>query len=232
MALRYHSTFDRLTVARSGDEVRYSYSFALAGSHGYRAIASAAAGELLSLFKAYLPNNWRPLRVELDIETPSQSSHFEDVFQCPVVFNAPAVTVVMEQHHLTAASKRPSRSMVTIEDLARDRRGGAPVNLLDVAIEQIRTHLLGGIVSIDEVARAMDTSVRTMQRELSRAGTDFRSLTSTVRIQRATELLQDRNVSITNVSEDLGYSSPAGFSRAFRKATGLGPREFRMKETA
>jgi AraC-like DNA-binding protein len=122
--------------------------------------------------------------------------------------------------------------MVTIEDLARDRRGGAPVNLLDVAIEQIRTHLLGGIVSIDEVARAMDTSVRTMQRELSRAGTDFRSLTSTVRIQRATELLQDRNVSITNVSEDLGYSSPAGFSRAFRKATGLGPREFRMKETA
>jgi AraC-like DNA-binding protein len=49
-------------------------------------------------------------------------------------------------------------------------------------------------------------------------------------MQRATEMLRDGTVSITNISEDLGYSSPAGFTRAFRKATGFGPREFRVKE--
>ncbi|MCY1249101.1 Helix-turn-helix domain protein [compost metagenome] len=76
----------------------------------------------------------------------------------------------------------------------------------------------------------MDTSVRTLQRELRLAGADFRGLTSAVRMQRATEMLRDGTVSITNISEDLGYSSPAGFSRAFRKATGFGPREFRVKE--
>ncbi|RDL46274.1 hypothetical protein BLJAPNOD_06468 [Ensifer sp. M14] len=53
--LRFHSTVDRMSVAVVGDEVRYSYVFALAGHSGYASIVCAAAGVLLSLFKAYLP---------------------------------------------------------------------------------------------------------------------------------------------------------------------------------
>jgi len=231
-ALPYHSTFDALTVSSLGDEVRYSYKFALAGSPGYAPAACTAAGELLSLFRAYLPDNWRPLRIELDIPKPIQTALFEDVFQCPVLFDAPAVAIVTERHRMMAASKRTSRSQVTLADVARSSRaGGAPRGVLNVAFEQIRTQLITGNVSIEEAARSMDTSVRTLQRELNRAGTDFRSLTSSARIERATELLRSSAVSITSISDDLGYSSPTGFSRAFRKATGFGPREFRTMET-
>lgn len=229
-ALRYHSTFDNLTVSTTKEELRFSYKFALAGSPGYEAVACSAAGELLSLFKAYLPDHWRPLRIELDIPKPCHSSLFEDVFQCPIIFNAPAVMVVAERYRLMAPSKRLVRSILTLEDVARDRPGGAPRSLLDIAIAQIRAQLLTGDVSIEDVARSMDTSVRTLQRELQQAGADFRGLTSAVKIQRATEMLQDMSVSITSISEDLGYSSPAGFSRAFRKATGFGPREYRNKQ--
>ncbi len=228
-ALDYHSTYDKLSVTTFADEVRFSYAFALAGSEGYGAVASAAAGTLLSLFRAYLPEGWRPLRIELDIETPRRTSLFEDAFQCPVHFNANAVTIVFERHHLMAASRRASHPIVTIEDVARERPGGAPRGLLAVTVEQIRTQVLAGSVMIDDIARSMDTSVRTMQRELHRAGTDFRSLTSAVRIQRATELLRHTSGSITHISAELGYSSPAGFARAFRKTTGAGPREFRAK---
>jgi AraC-like DNA-binding protein len=229
-ALRYHSTFDTLSLTTCGNELRYSYAFALAGSQEYGPVASAAAGELISIFRAYLPENWRPIRIELDIPKPTRTSHFEDVFQCPVIFDAPAVTIVTERHRMTAASKRMSRSIFTIEDVARDRSGGAPQGLMEVAFAQIRAQLYTGDVSIEEVARSMETSVRSLQRELNRAGTDFRTLTSAVKIERATELLHDTTVSITSISEDLGYASPAGFSRAFRKATGLEPREHRKRE--
>jgi len=229
-ALPYHSTCDRLSVTAASGEVRYSYTSALAGTRGYAAVAGAAAGELLSLFRAYLSESWRPLRIELDIETPRRAAAFEDVFQCPVLFNAPTVAIVVERRHLMAASKRTSQPTVTIEDVARDRPGGAPRSLLGVAVEQIRTRILTGGAPIDDVARSMDTSVRTLQRELHDAGTDFRSLTTAIRAQRAIELLRHSNGSITRISAELGYSSPAGFSRAFRKATGLGPREFRARE--
>lgn len=229
-ALHYHSTFDGLTVTTAGEEVRFSYISPMAGYLGYGSVACAAAGELLSLFRVYLPDYWRPLRIELDIPTPCHTSLFEDVFQCPVIFNASAVAVVVERHRLMAVSRRTSRSILTLADVARDRPGGAPHSLLDIARAQIRAQLLMGNISIEEVARSMDTSIRTLQRELQHAGIDFRSLTSMVRIERATEMLHDRTVSITNISADLGYSSPAGFTRAFRKATGLGPREYRNKE--
>lgn len=116
---------------------------------------------------------------------------------------------------------------LTIEDAARDRRGSAPRGLINVVVEHIRAQVLTGSVSIDSDAQSIDTSVRTLQRELNRAGTDFRSLASVVRIRRATELLRHTNGSITRVSAELGYSSQANFARAFRKVTGSGPREFR-----
>lgn len=228
-ALRYHSTDDRMTVASVGDEIRYSYRFALAGCDGYDIVASAAVGVLLSVLRAYLPFDWRPLRVELDTGRPRRTELFEDVFQCPVHFDAPAVTIVMERYQLTVAPKSVSRSIVTIEDVARDRCGGAPRAMLDVVVEQIRAQVLTGNVSISGVAQSLDTSVRTLQRELNRAGTDFRSLATAARIQRATELLRHTKGSITRVSADLGYSSPTNFARAYRKATGWGPREFRSK---
>jgi AraC-like DNA-binding protein len=226
-ALQYHSTFDGLFVTTAPGELRLGYTFALAHSQGYDSVACAAAGILLSLFRAYLPDHWRPLRIELDIPPPRNTSQFEDVFQCPVIFDAPTVAIVVERHRLMAAPRRSSRSIVTFEDVVRDRRGGAPRSLLDIAVAQIRAQLQTGDVSIEHAAQSMDTSVRTLQRELHQAGADFRSLTSAVRAERASELLRGTNVSITSISEELGYSSPAGFSRAFRKATGLGPREFR-----
>jgi len=229
-ALRYHSTFDRLSVTTAGEEVRFSYLSPMVGHPGYGSVACAAAGELLSLFRPYLPAVWRPLRVELDIPTPCHVSVFEDVFQCPIIFNASAVAVVVERRRLMAVSRRTPRTILTLADVARDRPGGAPRGLLDIARAQIHAQLLTGDVSIEEVARSMDTSIRTLQRELQHVGADFRSLTSMVKIQRATEMLQDKSISITSISEDLGYSSPAGFTRAFRKATGLGPREYRNKE--
>ena len=228
-ALCYHSTDDKMSIAVVGDEARFSYVFALAGRKGYDMIAGAAAGVLLSVFRTFLPVGWRPKRIELDIETPRQTGLFEDIFQCPLIFRAPAVTIVVDRHHLEAAQPSVSLPAVTIEDVARDRRGGAPRDLLDVVVEQIRTQVISGHVSIDNAAKSMDTSIRTLQRELNRASTDFRNLANAARLQRATELLRHTHGSITRVSAEMGYSSPANFARAFRKATGEGPREFRAK---
>lgn len=226
-ALGYHSTDDRMSLAIIGDEARYSYVFALAGHIGYDMIAGAAAGVLLSVLRAYLPFEWRPLRIELDINRPRQATLFEDLFLCPVIFNAPAVAIVMERYHLSAARNRTSWPLVTLEDVARDRTGGAPRALLDVVTALVRAQVLTGSVSIDQAARPMGTSVRTLQRELNRAGTDFRSLANSARLQRAIELLRHMDGSITRVAAEMGYSSPANFARAFQKATGRTPREFR-----
>jgi AraC-like DNA-binding protein len=92
---------------------------------------------------------------------------------------------------------------------------------------QIRTQLFGGTVSLEAAAGALGTSVRTLQRELNRDGMSFRTLTNLVRSRRAMELLHGTRGSIIGISVQLGYSSPAHFTRAFRRETGLSPQEYR-----
>jgi AraC-like DNA-binding protein len=227
-ALTYHSTGDAMALATRGDEARYSYGFALAGRPGYQHAANVAAGALSSVCRHFLSNTWRPLRIELDIPRPRHAAPFEDMFQCPVIFDAPTMTVVFDRHHLDARRAAPAAApIITIADVARDRRGMAPSDALGVIVEQIRLQVHGGSVSIDSTARAMDTSIRTLQRELNRAGTDFRSLANAARAERAGKLLRHTDGSVAGIAAEMGYSTPANFARAFRKTIGLSPSAFR-----
>ena len=230
-ALAYHSSGDIMAVDINGDEARFSYGFAMAGTPGYHHVANVAAGVLTSACRHFLSGSWRPLRVELDIPRPRHTAPFEDMFQCPVIFDAPAVTIVFDRDNLDACGPvRASMPVVTIADVARDRRGVAPRNTLGVILEHIRVQVRSGSISIDSTARAMDTSIRTLQRELNREGTEFRTLVNAARAGRADELLRHTNVSITRIAAELGYSTPANFSRAFRKTTGLNPGALRAAD--
>ncbi|MEQ1944413.1 AraC family transcriptional regulator [Mesorhizobium sp. VNQ89] len=227
-ALAYHSTGDTMRLATVGDEARYSYGFALAGDAGYAHVANVAAGALTSVCRHFLSDSWRPLRIELDIARPRRTAPFEDMFQCPVIFDAPTMTIVFSRDRLAARGPvRSAAPTVTIADVARDRRGVAPLDTLGVILEHIRLQVRSGSISIDNTARAMDTSIRTLQRELNREGTEFRTLVNMARAKRADELLRHSDVSITSIAAELGYSSPANFSRAFRNATGVNPSALR-----
>jgi AraC-like DNA-binding protein len=230
-ALAYHSNADTMALDTRGDEARFSYGFALAGRAGYHHVANVAAGALASVCRHFLSGNWRPLRIELDIPRPRHTAPFEDMFHCPVVFNAPTMTVVFDRDCLDACGPaRAATPVISIADVARDRRGAAPRDTLGVISEHIRLQVRGGSISIDRTARAMDTSIRSLQRKLNREGTDFRTLVNAARAGRADELLRHTDVSITRIAAELGYSTPANFSRAFRNATGLNPSALRAAD--
>ena len=47
------------------------------------------------------------------------------------------------------------------------------------------------------------------------------------RVERAKELIADGNLSISEIADTLGFSSPAHLSNQFKRATGLTPSQFR-----
>jgi AraC-like DNA-binding protein len=225
----YHSRGDRTTLTVDGEVARLAYLSAARGRPGYAHVALGAVGVMLSLCRAYASPGWRPLRIELDIARPRSIGRFEEAFGCPVRFDAPTAAVCFAPHLLDA--RRPPRArprLLTIEDVARARLDPASRDgLVGVVSAQIRAQVLAGSVSLDAAARALDLSVRTLQRALQREGTDFRSLANAIRARRAGELLRGTSASVTEIAAELGYTTPANFARAFRKATGLAPQDFR-----
>lgn len=229
----FHSRGDVLSVSVVDGLARLSYASAAKGMDGYQHIACGAAGAVLSICKSYLPAHWHPQRVELDIPKPRRPVIFEDAFACPVIFDAPTVSVCLDARNLKDGPSRQSgRSLVTPEDLARARVECRKLNgLRDIIAQQIWSQVLAGEVSIESAARSLNTSVRTLQRELNREGTDFRTMANAMRCRRALELLRHTDASITSISTLLGYSAPAHFARAFRNVAGMTPQEFRLRST-
>jgi AraC-like DNA-binding protein len=72
-------------------------------------------------------------------------------------------------------------------------------------------------------------SVRTLQRRLAKEGLTYSQLITRIRYNRAVQLLQDSSLKIIEISEELGYEDHAHFTRAFKRWTGLSPREFRRQ---
>lgn len=227
-ALPFHSAGDRMSLHVAGEQAFWTYRFALAGSAGYEHVAPAAAGVLLSLCRLYAPGGWQPRRIALDMPRQRGAEPYEEAFGCPVMFGAPVISIVLDAADLGFRRKHGDRSsQVTLEHVMRARGRQAPSDPIDVLVEHIQHQIVDGTPSLDATARAMGKSVRGIQRELDVAGTGFRELSNNLRAARAKELLQDCGLSITTISTELGYSSPANFTRAFRSATGMTPRDFR-----
>lgn len=75
-------------------------------------------------------------------------------------------------------------------------------------------------------AREVGASERTLARLfLTELGTSFGAWRQQVRLARAVDWIA-RGVSVSQVSDRLGYANPAAFSAMFRRAMGVSPREF------
>lgn len=90
----------------------------------------------------------------------------------------------------------------------------------------------GTLVTLEDVARRVNVSARTIDRHLKKEQLQFRDLSQQVRFERACELLREPNVSILGVALSLGFSEAGNFSRAFRRVVGMTPREYQQRQAS
>jgi AraC-like DNA-binding protein len=89
----------------------------------------------------------------------------------------------------------------------------------------IRKLLCNGSPSLPTVARALNTSDRSLQRQLAMLGTSYSRELDQVRRETAISLFKDDSLEIANVAALLGYTDAGSFTRAFTRWAGIPPRE-------
>ncbi len=83
--------------------------------------------------------------------------------------------------------------------------------------------------SRDELAAMLTRSTRTLARKLRDEGTSYNELLRRVHSERATNFLRHSSMSIARIAEQMGYSDPAAFTRAFESWTGVTPSRWRAR---
>jgi AraC-like DNA-binding protein len=86
--------------------------------------------------------------------------------------------------------------------------------------------------TIDDAARASGVSPRTLARRFQEeANTTWRKFLHDARMMRAMELLADRDRSVSDAANEVGFRSLGAFTRAFVGFTGERPREYHRRVT-
>jgi AraC-like DNA-binding protein len=103
-------------------------------------------------------------------------------------------------------------------------------------IEQLRREiarvLINGGSSIEHLAKATGTSVRTLQRRLKDADVKYSELQNDVRKTLALNLLENETLALGEIAFSLGYSEVSAFNHAFRRWVGQSPGDYRRLRAA
>ena len=97
---------------------------------------------------------------------------------------------------------------------------------LDRVISVINEHISEEEFSIEEFGKDVGMSRSQMHRKLKALTGKSTSLyLRTVRLAKAKELIEQKRSSISEISYQVGFSSPAYFSRCFKEEFGFSPSE-------
>ena len=101
----------------------------------------------------------------------------------------------------------------------------------DPGLARVRSVIAGlamaGTISLESVARNLETSPRTLQRRLRQRGVGFWSLVEQCRFEISSALLRETDLKIEEIAATIGYGTPSAFSRAFSRWSGHSPSEHR-----
>jgi len=101
-------------------------------------------------------------------------------------------------------------------------------------IDEVRQIILarpGYFPDIDYLAEKLGTSTRTLRRRLKEEGSSYQTLLNEIRYNLAKEYLSTTMISLEEITELLGYSDPGNFSHAFKRWSGVSPRQWRHENS-
>jgi AraC-like DNA-binding protein len=170
----------------------------------------------------------KPRRAEFAI---SIDRHFDyqRIFKCEIVDNSTQFALEFDNQFLNKKIVDSDYKLLNLlteranELLSKKYFYSTKRELRKVLIKQFNN----GFISIDDAARFLHLSSRTLQRKLSKEQTSFNRVLDEVKKDFAIFYLK-RNVKVKEITTILGYKNVSSFSRSFKKWAGVSPINYKI----
>jgi AraC-like DNA-binding protein len=143
----------------------------------------------------------------------------ERFFGCPVAFGAASNALAFSVQDVDAPLPGANAALLRINEEALHRYA-ARIDSKRAA-DRVRGHLAHllptGEADQTRVARAMNVSLRSLQRKLREEGVTFRELLDDTRRRLAAQYAKDATLSSSEIAYLVGFSEPSSFMRAKRR---------------
>lgn len=151
-------------------------------------------------------------------------------FDCPVRYGAERVALSFDREVLDRPLQRRDHAFHgIIQRYLMTSRAEVIENFADETRREIARQMELGNCTLENVARGLKISTRSLQRQLRANGTTFGDLVDEWRRDRALALVTNTRLPLSEVSGALGYSEQSVFSKAFRRWFGSSPLRYRAQ---
>jgi AraC-like DNA-binding protein len=196
-----------------------------------RQATDLAVGALHDIHRRLHGRAWQPLSVCFSHPAPADITSYLQIFGCEVQFQHPFAGIVLRASDLAAPNKMADPRLRPYAHQFLDSIAPPPstdVTTVTRVRELIEMLLPTGRCSIVQVARSLGVDRRTLHRRLADSGETFSSLLNAVRVELAELLVLNPRRSLSEITENLGFSESSAFSRWFRGQFGCSPTEWRI----
>jgi AraC-like DNA-binding protein len=175
---------------------------------------------------------WSPLSVHFEHPAPASEASLRRFFGCPLYFSEPFDGLRFPTTFLDTPIKSADAGLNAIlSRYAEESLGRHPdtTSLPGRTRRLIVASLSNGSATIDEVAKRLTMTPRTLQRRLVQEGLQFSEMVDTTRRELAAQYLRDPQIGLTDAAFLVGYSDLTAFHRAFRRWFKQTPLEFQRQ---
>jgi AraC-like DNA-binding protein len=220
---------EKIDLVERGNECAVRFSWLLAEQGEPDVLVDVCFAWILTIATRGAGRRIRPKRVE--VQRPEKFRRiYEEHFDCPVKFKAAKNILVFSKADMDApfltynaellAAIAPQLEAELTQQMAkRDLR------------EQVKGILKGLIAGqrpgLEDVARELRMSSRTLQRRLGEDGATFQQLTEEARRELAHHYLLHSSLELNETAYLLGYEDANSFFRAFHKWEGTSPGQWK-----
>jgi AraC-like DNA-binding protein len=202
---------------------------------GYRAAMDYHVANMEQAIRQLGAAPTRPLEVRLRHPAPRETAAYVDFYGVEPRFGS-------ARYELVYPSGLRDVGVTTFNSRLRDyfeRECTRLVEKMGPAIgvaAEVRKALIsvmdGGDSGIEAIAKRLRMSTRSLQRRLSEEQTSYNDLLAAVRQEFAERYLARGTLTASEVAYLIGFTEPPAFFKAFKRWTGLTPREFQERGRA
>lgn len=189
----------------------------------------ATFASVMRLMRTLTGRQINPLEVTFIYPEPTSRSEYERFFQCPVQFGQKDNSIIMDISAANIPVLMPSPDLLEyFEKYAQEFL--AEMERKDEHTRAVTRIILSKLddeaLSTNKVASELAVNVRTLQKRLEYEGVAFSDLYKDIRQRLAQRYLRE-NYTVEQITYMLGFSEPSVFRKAFKKWSGVTPREYR-----
>ncbi|ELQ8318165.1 MULTISPECIES: AraC family transcriptional regulator [Pseudomonas] len=161
---------------------------------------------------------------------PADTSAYEQTFHCPVAFADPCYWIMLSGSDLKKTLVSANKQLAPLHELVAEMhlstRGLSSISgeVRKIILESLSE----GVPNIEDLAKKLCISKRTLQRLLQRAGQSYKEIINETRRSQTEFHLANPKVTLQEVAYRVGFREMSSFYRACHQWYGMTPGKYRI----